>query len=44
MDLIHELGAHVSEVVVLFEIEGLSGRTRIEEKFPNVTIRSLVKS
>jgi adenine phosphoribosyltransferase len=44
IELIHELGAHVAEVVVLFEIEGLGGRTRIEEKFPNVQIRSLVKS
>jgi adenine phosphoribosyltransferase len=44
IELIHELGAHISEVVVLFEIEGLGGRTRIEEKFPNVKIRSLVKS
>ena len=44
LELIHELGAQVSEVVVLFEIEGLGGRTRIEEKFPNVKIRSLVKS
>ena len=44
LELIHELGAQVSEVVVLFEIEGLGGRARIEEKFPNVKIRSLVKS
>jgi adenine phosphoribosyltransferase len=44
LELIHELGAHVSEAVVLFEIEGLGGRARIEEKFPNVQIRSLVKA
>jgi adenine phosphoribosyltransferase len=44
LELIHELGAQVSEVVVLFEIQGLGGRARIEEKFPNVKIRSLVKS
>ena len=44
LELIHELGAHVLEVVVLFEIEGLGGRARIEEKFPHVQIRSLVKA
>ena len=44
LEIIAELGAQVSEVVVLFEIEGLGGRERISEKFPDVVIRSLVRA
>jgi adenine phosphoribosyltransferase len=44
LEIIAELGAHVSEVVVLFEIDGLGGRERISAKFPAVTIRSLVRA
>jgi adenine phosphoribosyltransferase len=44
LELIKELGAHVSEVVVLFEIEALGGRLRMLDKFPDTTIRALVKA
>lgn len=44
LELISELGAHVSEVVVLFEIEALGGRARILESFPTIKIRTLVKA
>ena len=44
LEIIAELGAAVAEVVVLFEIEGLGGRSRINEKFPGLSIRSLVKA
>ena len=44
LELMEELGAHVVEVVVLFEIDGLGGRSRIEEKYPNVNIRALVRA
>jgi adenine phosphoribosyltransferase len=43
LELIEELGAKVSEVVVLFEIAGLGGRAKILEKFPNVHIRTVVE-
>ena len=44
IEIITELGASISEVVALFEIEGLGGRERIASKFPDITIRSLVKA
>ena len=44
IEIITELGASISEVVALFEIEGLGGRERIASKFPHITIRSLVKA
>jgi adenine phosphoribosyltransferase len=44
LEIIEELGAQVSEVVVLFEILGLGGREKISEKFPHVPVRSLVKA
>ena len=44
IEIITELGASISEVVALFEIEGLGGRDRIAAKFPDITIRSLVKA
>jgi len=44
IEIIEELGASISEIVVLFEIEGLGGRERIAERFPHLTLRSLVKA
>jgi adenine phosphoribosyltransferase len=44
IELIEELGAEISEIVVLFEIESLGGRTRIAEKFPHLRIRTLVRA
>jgi adenine phosphoribosyltransferase len=44
LEIIAELGADISEVVVLFEIAGLGGRERITARFPEVSIRSLVKA
>lgn len=44
LELIEELGAKVSEVVVLFEIIELGGRDKISQKFPDVLIRSLVSA
>ncbi len=44
IELMNELGAEISEVVVLFEIESLGGRARIESKFPGISIRSVVKA
>jgi adenine phosphoribosyltransferase len=37
-----ELGAEVSEVVVLLEISALQGRQRIQEKFPEISVRAIV--
>jgi adenine phosphoribosyltransferase len=44
IEIITELGATISEVVALFEIEGLGGRERIMEKFPEIRVRSLVRA
>jgi len=44
IEIILELGASISEIVVLFEIEGLGGRQKIAEKFPDLTVRSLVRA
>lgn len=44
IEIIEELGASISEVVALFEIEGLGGREKIEARFPHIKIRSLVKA
>ena len=43
LELIEELGAQISEVVVLFEILGLGGRAKILEKYPQVRIRTVVE-
>ena len=42
IELLEELGASISEVVVLFEITALKGRERILAKFPHISIRSVV--
>ena len=44
IELMSDLGASISEVVVLFEIVALGGRERIESRFPEIAIRSLVKA
>lgn len=44
IEIITELGASISEVVALVEIEGLGGRQKIAERFPQITVRSLVKA
>ena len=44
IELLEEVGADVVEIVVLFEIAALDGRTRIQERFPNISIRSIVKA
>jgi adenine phosphoribosyltransferase len=43
LELMEELGAHVIEVAVLFEITDLGGRARILQKYPNVRIRTVVE-
>jgi adenine phosphoribosyltransferase len=42
VELISELGADISEIVVLYEISALNGRRRILEQFPHLSIRALV--
>lgn len=42
IEIAQELGADIVEVVVLLEIAALGGRARIEEKFPNILVRSIV--
>ena len=44
IEIIEELGGAISEVVALFEIEGLGGREKIASRFPHITVRSLVKA
>ncbi len=44
IEIITELGATITEVVALFEIEALGGRERILERFPNIRVRSLVRA
>jgi adenine phosphoribosyltransferase len=42
IEIMHELGAEITGVVVLLEIEALGGRAKIAEKFPEVSLRSLM--
>ena len=42
IELVHELGASISEVVVLYEISFLKGRERILERYPEIVLRSIV--
>ena len=42
IEIAHELGANVVEIVVLLEIEALGGRRKIAEKFPDISIRALL--
>jgi adenine phosphoribosyltransferase len=43
VELISELGADISEIVVLYEISALNGRKRILKQFPHLSIRALVE-
>ncbi len=43
LELLTELGATVTEVVILLEIEELEGRSKIQSKFPEIKLRSLLK-
>ena len=42
IEIAHELGAEIVEIVVLLEIGSLQGRKRISEKYPNISVRALV--
>jgi adenine phosphoribosyltransferase len=42
IEIMQELGATIAEVVVLLEIEALGGRAKIAEKFPEITLRSIM--
>ena len=42
IELIYELGASITEVVVLYEIAFLGGREKILSRFPEIAIRSIV--
>jgi adenine phosphoribosyltransferase len=42
IEINHELGAEIVEIVVLLEIGSLQGRKRISEKYPNISVRALV--
>lgn len=42
IEMVLELGASICEVVVLIEIEALGGRLRIAEKFPEISVRTVV--
>jgi adenine phosphoribosyltransferase len=44
IELVQELGASISEVVVLFEIQALGGRALINSKFPDINLRAVVKA
>ena len=44
IELIHRAGGEVSHVLALLEIQGLPGRTTLQEKYPNIPITSLVVS
>ena len=44
IELMHRLGAQVTHVLALIEIEGLPGRARLAEKYPNIPVTSLVVS
>ncbi|CAB4886697.1 unannotated protein [freshwater metagenome] len=44
IELVLELGASISEVVVLFEIEALGGRALINSRYPEINLRAVVKA
>ena len=44
IELLHRLGAEVVHVLALLEIDGLSGRANLLEKYPDIPITSLVVS
>jgi adenine phosphoribosyltransferase len=44
IELMHRLGAEVIHVLALLEIDGLSGRQNLNDKYPQIPITSLVIS
>ncbi len=42
LEILQELEAEISEVVVLYEIQALQGRARILDKFPHISVRAIV--
>jgi len=44
IELVHRCGGEVTNVLALLEIEGLDGRLRLNEKYPNIPVTSLVVS
>jgi adenine phosphoribosyltransferase len=44
IELIQRLGGQVTHVLALLEIEGLPGRRRLSEKYPEIPVTSLVVS
>ena len=44
IEILEELGATISEVVVLYEISSLGGRDRISKRYPELTIRSVTSN
>jgi adenine phosphoribosyltransferase len=42
IELIQELGAQISEIVVLIEIASLGGRELIAQKFPHIALRAVM--
>jgi adenine phosphoribosyltransferase len=44
IELIHRLGGQVTHVLALLEIEGLPGRERLNQKYPEIPVTSLVVS
>jgi adenine phosphoribosyltransferase len=44
IELIQRLGGQVTHVLALLEIDGLSGRERLNQKYPEIPVTSLVVS
>jgi adenine phosphoribosyltransferase len=44
IELIHRLGGQVTHVLALLEIEGLPGREKLNQKYPEIPVTSLVVS
>ena len=44
IELIHRLGGQVTHVLALLEIEGVPGRERLNQKYPEIPVTSLVVS
>ena len=44
IELIHRLGGQVTHVLALLEIEGLPGRERLNQKYPEIPVTALVVS
>jgi adenine phosphoribosyltransferase len=42
IEIVKELGAEISEIVVLLEIQSLGGRAKIAQRFPEINIRTLL--